>query len=142
MSRKSVVAEIAAEFGESSLIKNRHLVNWFEIPYLNHKRASNFYESVFDIKLKISNSPEGRRYQFPINLLSGGASGTLSKGIPSTEGATIYFTTNNLPLTLKKALAKGGKIIKPITAISSNHGYYAHILDSEGNKIGLHAYSL
>ena len=49
MSRNEILGEIAAEFGEPSLMKHKHLVNWFEIPYLNGRRARAFYEYVFDI---------------------------------------------------------------------------------------------
>lgn len=141
MSRNEILGEIAAEFGEPSLVKHKHLVNWFEIPYLNGRRSRAFYEYVFDIQLKMTDSKEGVMYQFPMNFLSAGASGTLRKGVPSVDGTTVYFTTKNLPLTVQKVLTKGGKVIKPIYSLGE-HGYAAIVMDIEGNKIGLHAYSL
>jgi predicted enzyme related to lactoylglutathione lyase len=33
----------------------------------------------------------------------------------------------------------GGKISLPRTALPEGMGFYAHILDTEGNRVGLHA---
>jgi len=40
---------------------------------------------------------------------------------------------------LDKVEAAGGNILVPKTEISPEHGYMAVILDTEGNRIALHA---
>jgi predicted enzyme related to lactoylglutathione lyase len=38
---------------------------------------------------------------------------------------------------LDRAVANGGEVITPVTSLGE-HGWYAFMKDTEGNKIGLH----
>jgi predicted enzyme related to lactoylglutathione lyase len=40
---------------------------------------------------------------------------------------------------LKRATAAGAKVILPKMALPGEQGFIAHVSDSEGNRIGLHA---
>ena len=40
---------------------------------------------------------------------------------------------------LARVVAEGGKIVEPKTALPPGMGHYAHFMDSEGNRIGLHS---
>jgi predicted enzyme related to lactoylglutathione lyase len=63
--------------------------------------------------------------------------------IPSqTEGCILYLNVGDedLNVVLSRVEKAGGKILLPITPIepSGNKGSVAWIMDSEGNRIGLH----
>jgi predicted enzyme related to lactoylglutathione lyase len=42
---------------------------------------------------------------------------------------------------LERVSAAGGKALIPRTALPPGMGYFARILDTEGNQVGLHAIS-
>ena len=46
----------------------------------------------------------------------------------------------DLSVALSKVEMAGGKIVLPKTSIGHN-GFMAHIVDTEGNKVGLHSMS-
>lgn len=59
---------------------------------------------------------------------------------PSADGVTIYFHAgDNLQPVLDQVESNGGKILIPKTPHADESGFFALILDSEGNKIGLHS---
>ena len=59
--------------------------------------------------------------------------------VPSAEGVTVYLNCNpDLQDMLDRVEEAGGSILMPKTSIGEN-GWVASIMDSEGNKIGLHS---
>jgi predicted enzyme related to lactoylglutathione lyase len=55
------------------------------------------------------------------------------------HGAVIYLNANpDLQLVLDRVSAAGGQIIMGKTLIDDKVGYMAFIVDTEGNKVGLH----
>lgn len=120
-------------------------ISWFEIPANDLDRATRFYETVFGISLAVMDMPNIRMRMFPLNDMMtqvGGAvvdSGGFHK--PSaTDGPLIYLNGNpDLQLVLDKVEAAGGQILIPKMEISPEYGYMAVILDTEGNRIGLHS---
>ena len=59
---------------------------------------------------------------------------------PSDKGALVYLNCNpNLSVALAKVEAAGGSIKVPKKLISPEIGYWAIILDTEGNRIALHS---
>ena len=132
----------ALEFDLPTLLKKeRNFVVWTEIPILDSKRAVNFYEHVLQTRLERHDMEETEEYWFPMNQFSYGSPGSLVKGenyIPSKIGSLVYLTTKNLDSALKRVLEKGGKIVKGRTSIGKD-GFIAIILDTEGNKIGIHS---
>jgi predicted enzyme related to lactoylglutathione lyase len=73
----------------------------------------------------------------------GGISGAICYGegyIPSGAGALLYLNANpDVNIILDKTVQAGGKIIVPKTLIGEDSGYYAFIVDTEGNRIALHS---
>jgi hypothetical protein len=58
---------------------------------------------------------------------------------PAPTGAVVYLNAeNNLDAVLDRVTAAGGSIAKPRTELPPGMGAYAHILDTEGNRVGLH----
>lgn len=58
----------------------------------------------------------------------------------ATDGPLIYLNGNpDVQHILDRVEAAGGKIMVPKTEISPEYGSMAVILDTEGNRIGLHS---
>ena len=115
-------------------------VGWFEIPVNDMDRATAFYEAVFGIKLQQMNMGEERLAMFEHSGEGYGTGGTLVQGSPSepsVDGTTVYFTAPDMEDMLERAVASGGEVITPVTSLGE-HGSYAFVKDTEGNKIGLH----
>ena len=117
-------------------------LNWFEIPATNIERSKQFYQSIFEIKMDEMKMEGMTMAFFPMSPGNGKASGAIAKSdqhIPDTTGAIVYLNANpNMDNVLGKVEAAGGKILLPKMAIGEN-GFMAYILDTEGNKVGVHS---
>lgn len=115
-------------------------VTWFEIPTSDFKRATDFYESVLDVKLRAFPGPEPCS-MFPAQ--QGGVGGCIVQREghkPSTAGALVYLNAEGkLDASLKRAEKLGARVLVPRTEIPGGFGYYAWLQDSEGNHVGLHS---
>lgn len=120
-------------------------ISWFEIPATDLTRATKFYETIFSTSLIAMDMPNIRMRLFPIEDMQNGIGGAVvdSGGFhkPSvTDGPLIYLNANpDVQNILSKVEAAGGKIVVPKTEISEAFGYMAIIIDTEGNRIGLHS---
>ena len=120
-------------------------ISWFEIGTTDLDRATKFYETIFGVSLIPMDLPNIKMRMFPIDNMQTGIGGALvdSGGFhkPSaTDGPLIYLNGNpDVQNILDKVEAAGGKIMVPKTEISPEYGYMAVILDTEGNRIGLHS---
>lgn len=121
-----------------------HAISWFEIGTTDLTRATTFYETIFGVSLIVMDLPNIKMRMFPIADMKGvGGAIVDSNGFhkPSaTEGPLIYLNGNpDVQQVLDKVEAAGGKILVPKTEISPDYGYMAVIVDTEGNRIGLHS---
>ena len=122
-------------------------ISWFEIPAIDLARATLFYESIFSTQLIPIDLTNIRMRMFPLDDIENGIGGAVvdSGGFhkPSlTDGPLIYLNANpDIQLILNKVDAAGGSIMVPKTEISPENGYMAVIIDTEGNRIGLHSVS-
>jgi uncharacterized protein len=58
--------------------------------------------------------------------------------VASASGTVVYLNCNpSLDAALERVTAAGGEIIVPKSDIGEN-GFFAFILDTEGNRVGLH----
>lgn len=123
----------------------KHAISWFEIASADLDRAQKFYETIFDIKLIPMDMPQIKMRMFPIDDMMVGIGGAVvSSGDfhkPSAkEGVLIYLNGNpDVQKILDRVEKAGGKIVVPKTQISPEYGYMAVIIDTEGNRIGLHS---
>ena len=120
---------------------NEHAIAWFAIPAIDRDRARAFYSAVLDIEMPDLPTPMGTCSVFP--QMETGVSGSLNDfmGVkPSADaGVTIWLTCgDDLQVALDKVEGAGGQILSGKESIE-NHGYIAMILDTEGNRIGLHS---
>jgi predicted enzyme related to lactoylglutathione lyase len=122
----------------------KNAISWFEIPTADLNRAQKFYETIFDIELIPLDLTQLQMRMFPISdpMNIGGAlcyHPDFYK--PSADsGPLVYLNANpDVQNALDKIEAAGGKIVIPKTQISPEHGHMAVFLDTEGNRIALHA---
>lgn len=117
-------------------------ISWFEIPVKNFVRAKKFYEAIFKVKIQPMDFQNFKMGFFP-GYDKGIVSGALVHGehyAPSKEGVLIYLSANpDLQKVLDRVKKAGGKVMQPKTQISEHWGYMALVIDTEGNRIGLHS---
>ena len=120
-------------------------ISWFEVPATNLERAQKFYETIFGISLIPMELPNIKMRMFPIDDMMTGIGGAIvdSGGFhkPSaTDGPLLYLNANpDVQNVLDKVEAAGGSVLVPKTEISPEYGYMAVLIDTEGNRIGLHS---
>lgn len=122
----------------------KNAVSWFEIPAIDLDRAQKFYETIFGFNLIPMDFPSMKMRLFPIEDQMGVGGAVVDSGgfhKPSaTDGPLIYLNANpDVQIVLDKVVAAGGQVLVPKTEISPEYGYMAVFLDTEGNRIALHA---
>jgi len=117
-------------------------LNWFEIPVSDISRAKKFYESIFNIELGNMEMDGMKIASFPYSGGSGKANGAIVQSenhVPSTDGSVVYLNANpNLSIVLDRIEKAGGTVAAPKMSIGEN-GHIAFMIDTEGNKVGLHS---
>jgi uncharacterized protein len=116
-------------------------LNWFEIPAADLDRARNFYETALGIELRNENFESATIAVFPYDRdqATGGCLILTPEHQPALNGPILYLNAGKtLDEVLGRVAASGGKLLLPRTALPPGMGFYAHIIDSEGNRIGLH----
>jgi len=119
------------------------MVTWFEIPVSDMDRAKIFYENVFKIEINVQDFGGTLMGWFPFSEGGAGASGSLIKNdayqASETQGALIYFGSQDVSNEIDRVEAAGGKVLKGKTQISPEVGFMGVFIDSEGNRIALHS---
>jgi predicted enzyme related to lactoylglutathione lyase len=120
----------------------RHAIDWFEIPVRDMDRAAAFYEALLATTIR-------REHIAPhalgvIKYDASAVGGCLIQGddvpAPSTAGTLVYLNAGpSLDTVLARVEPAGGRITTPKVTLPGDMGCFAHITDSEGNRVGLHA---
>lgn len=122
---------------------DNNMVGWFEIPVINMDRAIVFYNVVFKMEVEVQDFGGTLMGWFPFEEGKPGASGSLIQNQayePSDKkGTLVYFNSEDVNNELKRVEVAGGKVVQAKTQISSDIGYMAIFIDSEGNRIALHS---
>jgi uncharacterized protein len=120
----------------------QHAINWFEIPVSDFDRAHNFYQKILDIEMPITNQHGYKTAYFP-SASNDSITGAICYGegyMPSGAGSIIYLNANpDLLIALNRVQEFGGRVLVPKSPIGEGMGYYAFILDTEGNRIALYS---
>jgi uncharacterized protein len=121
-----------------------HTINWFEIPATDFDRAVHFYNTILNIEIRKAEFMGAPNGFFPMEGDEvGGAVVQVGSDawIPGTTGTTIYLNAkdeNNLDKVLERVEPAGGKLLMSKTDIG-DPGFIGTILDTEGNRVGIHA---
>lgn len=114
---------------------------WFEIPAADLDRSTRFYGSIFDEDPKIAPFGTGSLAVLPYEKPN--VSGCIMAAPelkPSRDGVVVYLNAEpSLGEVLARVETAGGKIVQAATALPEGMGFYAKILDTEGNIVGLHS---
>ena len=120
----------------------RSALTWFEIPTADFDRARRFYETIFETTMPEHPFGNARIAMFPYE--QPGVGGCLDEGSasrPAAGGVVVYLDARGrLDRTLELVASAGGRVVAPKTQLP-NIGFVAHVIDSEGNRIGLHSIS-
>lgn len=118
-----------------------HAVNWFEIPVTERQRAQAFYEQLLGVKLEWQTLAGQTLAVLPSDETAVGGCLVTGDGIaPSTQGTLVYLNAKpSLDAMLARVEPAGGRITTPKVQLPGDMGVFAHITDTEGNRLGLHA---
>ena len=122
----------------------KNAINWFEIPSTQLNRAQAFYEAVLGNKMRREPMGPSEGAIFPYDKASDGVGGALMAGptaaAPGAGGTLVYLDASpSLDAALARVVAAGGAIALRRQALPPGLGYFAHITDLDGNRVGLHA---
>ena len=116
-------------------------INWFEIPSTDFRRAVAFYETVFQTALRHEQFGEGPRMAiFGDGDASCGAVIDGEHCVPGKDGAVVYLdATPDIDAVMRRITAAGGQLLTARIELPNDIGTIAHFVDTEGNRLALHA---
>ena len=124
-------------------------VCWFEIYVQDMERAKTFYEKVLGVQLRridMSDMPaelrDMEKWGFPPSSdgpdIPPGALIRMPGIAPGANSTVIFFSCVDCGVEAGRVKIAGGKVLKEKHSINQ-YGFIAEVLDTEGNKIGLHS---
>ncbi|MBK9942110.1 MAG: VOC family protein [Kouleothrix sp.] len=117
----------------------RNAINWFEIPATNFDRAVAFYRTVLGRDIRTGEFMGVPHGFFPAD--EHGVAGAIiapPDATPGAHGTLIYLdAAPSLGDAVARVARAGGQVLLPETSIGEQ-GVIAIVLDSEGNRVGLH----
>ncbi|MBL7774857.1 MAG: VOC family protein [Saprospiraceae bacterium] len=116
----------------------QHWTTWFEIPALDIHRAKKFYEEIFQIEIHLIDFGGLKMGIFPHKEVGAALCQHEAYQPSATHGLLVHLNANpDLQPVLDRVEAAGGRILRPKTQISAEHGFMALLVDTEGNRLGL-----
>lgn len=113
-------------------------ITWFELPTTNLDRAVAFYSAVLDVEVAKRDFGGEMQGFFPYQDGVGGALIQRADTKPSADGPILYLNAApDIEGAVGRVTEAGGQVLMPVTPIG-DPGVIAIILDSEGNRVGLH----
>jgi uncharacterized protein len=118
-----------------------HALSWFEIPVTNFARAQTFYAAVLGKPIEpMLMGPVTMGFLSSDPNAVGGAIVHGDGSTPSKQGTIVYLNGgDDLAPMLTRVESAGGTVAVAKTEIGNDFGCFAHFIDTEGNKIGLHS---
>ena len=120
---------------------HRDAITWFEIPAQDIERATRFYEGLLGTTLRREAMLGSQLAVFPAGDDRVASCLQSGDGVPAPGSSTVVYLDAGPSLdgVLARVHGLGGKLLTPKTALPPGMGFFAHIEDSEGNRVGLHA---
>ncbi|MFT3812924.1 MAG: VOC family protein [Acidovorax sp.] len=119
-------------------------INWFEIPCADLTRAQTFYERLLGRTLRRENFGGADMAVFPKSEHATGGCLMASPAhrVAPDAGVRIYLDCEpGVEAALARVGGAGGQVIDACAELPQGMGFIAHIRDTEGNTVGLHALS-
>ena len=125
---------------ESATLANA--IDWFEIPVRDMNRAQAFYEKLLATSMRREsiNGQTLALFSYPDSGVGGCLMAGPNAPKPSDAGTMIYLNAGaSLDAVLARVEGAGGRITTPKVTLPGDMGCFAHVADTEGNRVGLHA---
>ena len=124
----------------------KNAITWFEIPTTQLDRAQAFYEAALGRAMQREMMGPSEGAVFACDGAADGVGGALLMGPTAQQvsgsGTLVYLDASpSLDAALERVVAHGGKVALPRQALPPGMGFFAHIHDLDGNRVGLHALS-
>jgi uncharacterized protein len=121
-----------------------HAIAWFEIPTTQLDQAQAFYEAVLGKPMRREAMGPSEGAVFAYDPSKDEVGGALMQGpsapAKSSGGTLIYFDASpSLDDALMRVMLAGGGVALGRQALPPGMGYFAHVVDLDGNRVGLHA---
>lgn len=119
----------------------KNTISWFEIPSSDFHRAVAFYETIFGKELN-----QGDFMGTPTAVFAyeePAVSGCIlnEKGhTPSTAGTLVFLNADGIFDEVLARVPRAGGKVERVIQLPQGMGRAAHIIDCEGNRVGLHTY--
>lgn len=123
----------------------KNAITWFEIPTTQLDRAQAFYEAVLGQPMHREAMGPSEGAVFAYDAEADGTGGALMMGPTAPKasagaGTLVYLDASpSLDAALARVVAQGGQVALPRQALPPGMGFFAHIHDLDGNRVGLHA---
>ncbi len=122
----------------------KNAISWFEIPTTQLAAAQAFYEAVLQRPMRREAMGPSQGAVFAYDKEGAGTGGALMMGptapAVASGGTLVYLDASpSLDAALQRAQSAGGSVAQPRTALPPGMGFFAHINDLDGNRVGLHA---
>jgi predicted enzyme related to lactoylglutathione lyase len=122
----------------------KNAISWFEIPTTQIAAAQAFYETVLQRPMRRETMGPSQGAVFAYDPEGDGTGGALMMGptapAVASGGTLVYLDASpSLDAALQRAQTAGGVVAQPRTALPPGLGFFAHINDLDGNRVGLHA---
>lgn len=118
-----------------------HRIVWVDIPVMDLDRAIAFYSAVLGAQVTKEGGPGFSFGLLPHtgNEVGGCLYAPGGDNAPSRTGPLIYLNAEGrLAAAVRAVAAQGGTVLQAVHPIGP-HGHRALVLDSEGNRVALHA---
>lgn len=114
-------------------------VVWFDLPVADLDRASRFYQGVLGCGV---HAEDADGFRFSVIEHQEGNGGCLipnAKEVTADRGPLLYFNVEGrLRAAIAQVRQQGGSVLQDAHPIAP-YGWRAVVIDSEGNRIALHA---
>ena len=113
---------------------------WFEIPATDFDRAARFYEKILGVTLRREAIGPMTLGVFPIRSRTPRAASWRARASPQ-RGRDDHLSQcgRRARRGVATAWEAGGAVLTPVTDLPEGLGRFAHLRDTEGNRVGLHA---
>lgn len=117
-------------------------ITWFEIPSTRLDQAQAFYEAVLGCTMRREpmGPSEGAVFPYAGEGVGGAIMAGPSAPASAAGGTLVYLDASpSLDAALARVVAAGGRVALPKQALPPGMGFFAHITDLDGNRVGMHA---
>jgi len=122
----------------------KNAITWFEIPSTQLSNAQTFYEAVLNCRMCREPMGPSEGAVFPYDDKADGLGGAImavqSAQAPGAGGTLVHLDASpSLDAALVRITEAGGQIALGRQALPDGMGFFAHITDLDGNRVGVHA---